>query len=155
MSARAVAALSLCASLGASAPAAEVAARATTFRVRVTGTGYTWRVEYPGPDGRPGTRDDVVGERHLRLPAHAHVRVELRSDDYAYGFYLPGFDVVDVAIPGTSASIELETDEPGTTPLLGNQMCGFTHPGLIGVVVVEDDRRSDGLVSSGGALPAR
>lgn len=115
---------------------AEAAPSLRPFPVRVTGRDYRWHILYPGPDGRLGTPDDRQGTRDLHLPRGAEVEVDLRSEDFAYGFYLPQFEVLEVAMPGSPFLVRLTTLEEGTFELLGNQMCGYTHPELIGRVVV-------------------
>ena len=106
--------------------------------MRVTGADFGWRIRYAGEDGRLDTADDVVGVRHLHFPPKTRVSIDLRSEDYAYSFHLPEFDVVEVAVPGSPYVLSLETDLPGDSRLLGNQMCGFTHPELIGRVIVHE-----------------
>lgn len=110
------------------------------LEVRVTGMDYSWTLRYPGPDGRFDTPDDIVDRRHLRLPAHTRVRLELRSEDYVYSFSLPDLDVGDLAVPGRPYRMEFETESPGVTLLAGDQMCGFTHPELMGELIVMTPR---------------
>src|SRR5262245_28924124 len=104
--------------------------------VRVTGREFGWIVRYPGRDGVLASPDDVVDHRNLRLPSGARVTLDLRSDDYVYTFSVPELDVVDVAVPDQPYRLSFRTERPGTLHLMGSQMCGYTHPGLLGEVVV-------------------
>jgi heme/copper-type cytochrome/quinol oxidase subunit 2 len=107
--------------------------------VRITGHDYQWRIRYAGPDGVLETADDVLGSRDLYLPAHAQIRLELCSDDFAYTLYLPHQDLMEVAVPQMPCELEFQTDAPGSYELLGSQMCGYTHPLLIGKVKVGEE----------------
>ena len=114
------------------------------LRVRVTGHDFRWHLRYPGPDRELDTNDDILARRHLHLPMHTPVELELRSDDYVYSLYLPEYELVEMAFPGRPFVVEISTDSAGTSRLLGSQMCGFTHPELLGDLVVqsrEDFRR--------------
>ena len=90
----------------------------------------------PEPTESLDTADDLLGARDLYLPAHAQIRLELCSDDFAYTMYLPHQDLIEVAVPDAPYQVEFQTDAPGTFELLGSQMCGYTHPLLIGQVKV-------------------
>jgi cytochrome c oxidase subunit 2 len=112
---------------------------ARILHMRVTGGNYGWRIRYAGEDGRLDTADDVMGRRHLHFPPETKVTIDLRSEDFAYSFHLPDFDVIEVAVPGSPYVLDLVTDLPGASLLMGNQMCGFAHPELIGSVTVHEE----------------
>ena len=61
----------------------------------------------------------------------------MASRDYIYTFKLPDFEAHEVAVPDMDFAVEVETAGPGTFELLGDQMCGYQHPGLIVRFVVE------------------
>ena len=69
--------------------------------------------------------------------------MDLRSDDYAYNFHLPQLDVIEVALPGEPYELSVRTESPGTLELRGGQMCGFSHPELIGDLVVHQGEGFD------------
>ena len=93
-----------------------------TIQIRVTGHDFQWRFRYAGADGQLDTSDDLVASRHLYLPAHSIVSVDLRSQDYAYSFYLPHLDLVETAIPDDPFLLQFETDGPCHYALVGGQM---------------------------------
>ena len=106
--------------------------RAPTYQVRVTGDEFRWQIRHPGPDARLDTADDRITQQHLELPARRRVALDLRSNDYVYSLYLPQIPVLEVAVPGDPVIIDFETGEERVLELLGNQMCGYTHPELLG-----------------------
>ena len=105
--------------------------------VLVTGSKYRWHLRYPGPDGELGTPDDPRAERNLHVPADCRVRLELRSEDYLYGLRLPHLEMEEIAVPDLEFALEFESGLPATYELRGHQFCGFTHPRLLGHLVVE------------------
>jgi len=109
----------------------------TSMDVRVTGAGFGWTIRYAGEDGRLDTADDVETRRHLRLPARTAIRLELISEDYVYSFSLPALDVSDLAVPGRPFRLQFRTESPGVSRLMGDQMCGFTHPELMADLIVQ------------------
>jgi len=111
--------------------------------VRVTGSGYRWIMRYAGEDGLLDTDDDVVSGRDLHLPARADVVVDLRSDDFVYGFYLPDEDVIEAAMPNDPYDVEFRTGGPARHDLRGSQMCNFAHPDLLGEVVIHPSGEFD------------
>jgi len=107
-----------------------------SLAMRVTAAEFQWRIRYPGPDEKLDTSDDVLARRHLHLPAETRVAIDLRSEDYVYSFFLPHIDLMEVAVPDIPFELVFETATPGIHELLGSQMCGYTHPELLGDVVI-------------------
>ncbi len=110
------------------------------LELRVVGDGYEWLVQYPGADAVLDTEDDVRVKRHLRLPEHTRIRIEVSSRDYIYGFRIPGLGVNEMAVPELVFTADFETPESSVHVLKGDQMCGFAHPRLIGRVIIEPRR---------------
>jgi heme/copper-type cytochrome/quinol oxidase subunit 2 len=126
-----------------------------TLLVRMTGGNYTWQVRYAGADGKFGTADDRHATRHLHVPARTPVTLELRSEDYIYTMALPHLDLKEIAVPDLEFALRFELDEPGEYRLEGDQMCGYTHPDLMGTVVAEDGAAFREWVTSLPAGPGR
>ena len=101
-----------------------------------TGVGYEWHMRYPGSDGKPNTGDDGLDKRHLHLPAHTEVKLRLHSMDYLYSFALPHLDPKEIAIPDLEFSLSFTTGPEGTFDLLGDQLCGYAHPELMGKLII-------------------
>jgi len=72
------------------------------------------------------------------LPAHSEVEILLNSEDYLYIFELPDLDIKEIAVPGLAFRVRFKTGAAGTQELLGNQMCGYDHPDLLGTLVVQE-----------------
>ena len=106
------------------------------LRVEIRGSDYQWTIRYPGADGILGTVDDIVALRDLHVPEGAIVQIELESDDYLYSFRLPEFGVSQVAVPELTFKAAFFSGPRGSSVLLGDQMCGYAHPDLIGRVIV-------------------
>ncbi len=104
--------------------------------IDVTGEEFEWHIRYPGSDGTPGTPDDILTRRHLYLPVGANIRLELHSKDYVYSLALPHLELNEIAVPDLTFIMEFKTEREGTYELLGDQMCGYTHPKLMGEMVV-------------------
>ena len=104
--------------------------------VRITGHDFQWRIRYPGTDGILDTPDDVLGKRNLHLPEKREICLELCSDDFAYTLFVPHYDFLDVAMPGSPFEFDFTTQSTGDHKLLGSQMCGYTHPLLIGRLII-------------------
>ena len=111
-------------------------AEPTSLTIRVRGEDYHWRIQYPGPDGRLDTSDDVQGEPDLYIAVSTDIAVELESADYIYGFRIPDFGVNEMAIPDLFYYPAWRAESVGSYPLRGDQMCGFQHASLLGRVVV-------------------
>ena len=126
---------------GASAPAAGAAAGDPPLSgplvIDVTGHDYNWMLRYPGEDGVQGTDDDVHAVRHLHLPEGVRTVVRLHSDDFLYIFRLPHLELSEIAVPDLEFSLEFDSGPPGRHELRGDQMCGFAHASLLGLLIVE------------------
>ncbi len=114
--------------------------RPELLEIEVTGKAFEWHVRYPGVDGRIGTSDDVFSRRDVHVPAHTRARLHLRSRDYIYNLALPRLGLKEAAVPDLEFSLEFETGDPRTLELRGDQMCGWTHPLLLGRLVVDAPR---------------
>lgn len=104
--------------------------------VEVTGGDYQWNVRYPGRDRVLDTDDDLLTRHDIRLPVSTTVMLELRSDDLIYTFSIPDKQLSQVAIPDLEFSLEYRSDATGEFEYKGDQMCGYTHPLLIGKIIV-------------------
>lgn len=109
--------------------------------VRMTGDDYHWAVRYPGRDGRLDTRDDVLDSRDLNVPEGTEVRVLLESLDYVYTLNVPEFGLKEIVVPDMAFELRLPSSKPGSFQLLGDHLCGYDHPELIGTLFVrtQDD----------------
>jgi len=131
-----LAVLCLGASMAAPPPPPPPSLPPLALTLRVTGKDFRWHILYPGPDGLLDTADDIATQRHLHLPAQSRIAIDLRSDDYVYSLHLPDLEVTELAVPGKPYLLQFQTENPGHYRLMGSQLCGYTHPELIGNLVV-------------------
>ncbi len=96
-------------------------------RVEVTARQWAWTFRLAGPDGRFGTRDDVVTLNELRVPAGRPIYLKLRSKDVIHSLYLPSFRTKIDAVPGQTTRLWFEARETGRSELGCAQHCGVSH----------------------------
>jgi len=113
--------------------------------VDITGDEYEWQIRYPGPDGLPDTTDDHHALQHLVLPTLTDVKLRLHSRDYLYTLALPHLDLKEIAIPDLTFHLEFNTGSRGVHELLGDQMCGYSHPKLMGKLRVVSHNEFESL----------
>ena len=133
-----------------------------TLTVELTAEQFAWNIRYPGADGRFGRatpqlitlnnpigldaqdtagRDDIVLLNDIHLPVNRPARIRLRSKDVIHSFFVPDFRVKQDAVPGMTIEIWFVPTQTGTFELACNQICGFGHytmRGLVTVVSAED-----------------
>ena len=109
----------------------------TMLVAEVTGRMYEWRIRYPAPgmplreDPQPG---DVYAVNDLRIPAGEPVMIWLRSEDVQHSFSLPQFRIKQDALPGQLIPVWFQADAPGGYTLLCQELCGWGHYKMGGVV---------------------
>ena len=102
--------------------------------IEVTGSEFNWHFRYPGKDGKLGTQDDHHSIQNLYLPNNSHITLKLTSTDYVYSFAVPELNKEEIAVPELSFEMQFKTGDAKTLTLLGDQLCGYIHPTLIGKV---------------------
>lgn len=134
---------------------------ASPVQVRVIGKEFHWEFQYPGPDGKLDTPDDVTAERILRLPPDQKVEFEVTSSDYVYILGIPvnenGSRSVDtekaktgtgqadkireIAVPGMVHRIEHQFHRTGRLDLMVDPLCGFQalHDPRMGQILISPD----------------
>ena len=118
-----------------------------TIEIKATGRDYSLRFRYPGVDRVLGTADDRWGRRNLYVPEGAVVRLQLASEDYVYTVEIPAAGVYELATPNLIFETKFAAPQTGSYELLGSQMCGYDHPGLIGELEVLETRSFNGTMS--------
>ncbi len=103
----------------------------------VTGRMYEWRIRYPAP-GQP-LRDtpqpnDIYAVNELLIPAGEPVLIQLRSEDVQHSFSLPQFRIKQDALPGQRIPVWFQADAEGDYTLLCQELCGWGHYKMGGVV---------------------
>jgi cytochrome c oxidase subunit 2 len=108
-----------------------------SLHIEITGHDYRWSARYPGADGLLGTADDVLTGREVHVPLHAKTQIDLKSGDFIYTFALPHWGLKEIAVPDMTFTLNLTADRVGSFQLLGDQMCGYAHPDLLGTLTVQ------------------
>ncbi len=106
------------------------------LRIALNGQDYAWEIAYRDIAGARRKQLQPPWDGTLKLPAESEIEVTLTSGDYLYMFELPRFNVRETAVPGLEFRFRFRTGPPGRWKLLGNQMCGYLHPDLLGTVQV-------------------
>lgn len=96
-------------------------------QVEVTARQWTWTFRLAGPDGRFGTRDDVVTLDELRVPVGQPIYLKLRSKDVVHSLYLPSFRTKIDAVPGSTTRLWFQAKQTGDFELGCAQHCGVSH----------------------------
>ena len=110
-----------------------------SLRVSVRGSDFNWYFTYHTSEDMQTGRT-VSSKRNLHVPVNVPVELSIESDDYLYSLALPRFNVKEIAVPDLTHKLKFTAKDPGVSPLVGDQFCGYTHPNLIGrVIAVEEN----------------
>jgi cytochrome c oxidase subunit II len=108
-------------------------------RVEVTARQWAWVFRLAGPDGRFGTRDDVVTLNELHVPTGRPIYLKLHSKDVIHSLYLPAFRTKIDAVPGSTTRLWFQAREAGRFELGCAQHCGVSHYKMRGEVIATPD----------------
>ena len=108
-------------------------------RVEVTARQWAWVFRLAGPDGRFGTRDDVVTLGELHVPVGRPIYLKLHSKDVIHSLYLPAFRTKIDAVPGSTTRLWFQAREAGRFELGCAQHCGVSHYKMRGELVATPD----------------
>ncbi|MEM7314378.1 MAG: right-handed parallel beta-helix repeat-containing protein, partial [Planctomycetota bacterium] len=109
---------------------------ADPLTVDIRGEDFSWSITYSGDV--IGELKDITVRRHLYVPVGTRVLLKLQSKDYLYQLALPEQSVREIAVPGMTHQCSFTADQVGVYPLVGDQFCGYSHPDLIGKLIVKD-----------------
>jgi cytochrome c oxidase subunit 2 len=101
--------------------------------VEVTANQWWWNVEYQHPE--PEQRVRTANELHL--PVGRTVMIKLLAADVIHSFWVPSLHGKLDAIPGHSAELWLQIDQPGTYRGQCAEYCGAQHAHMAFVVIAE------------------
>ncbi|MBC19374.1 MAG: hypothetical protein CMJ74_03810 [Planctomycetaceae bacterium] len=106
-------------------------------KIEMIGNDFKWNSRYAGRDGEFNTEDDRLAKQVLHVPLEADIEIVLKSRDYLYTLELPFADKEEIAVPDLAFSLQFKADRLGSFKMPGSQMCGYTHPDLIGTLIIE------------------
>jgi len=104
---------------------------------------FNWEITYPGPDGKFGTKDDLMLENEMHVPVNKVVRLDLTSKDVIHSFYVPNMRLRQDAVPGRIIHVWFEATEIGQYEIPCSQLCGFGHSGMKGNLTVQSQEDFD------------
>jgi len=113
------------------------------IKIEMTGHDFKWQSRYAGADQQLGTDDDLRAAQVIHVPINAEVEIFLKSRDYLYSLEIPQAGRKEIAVPDLTFSLNFTADKLGTYEMPGDQMCGYTHPDLMGTLVVESREAYD------------
>lgn len=113
----------------------------------ITARQFQWKIRYPGPDGRIGTRDDLHATNDLRFVKGRPVVIYLKTEDVLHSFYLPNLRIKQDAVPGLTIPVWFDADQPCPKDEQGQyepydlvcaELCGWGHTKMRGQVTIYD-----------------
>jgi cytochrome c oxidase subunit II len=108
--------------------------------VKVAAKQFDWTFIYPDKDGKFDTAGAVSSYRELHVPVGKKIHVILTSSDVIHDFFLPEVRLKQDVMPGREINAWFDTNQTGTFNIVCNQLCGFGHTRMNGVLQVEDEK---------------
>lgn len=113
---------------------------ATDLTVKVMAKQFDWTFIYPDKNGSFDTPEVITSYREFHVPVGKKIRVILTSKDVIHDFFLPETRLQQDVMPGREISQWFDTNQLGTFHILCNNICGFGHTRMIGVLQVDDEQ---------------
>ncbi len=110
------------------------------FHISATGRQWNWIFQYPGPDGKLYTGDDVfVDEQNseLHVPVNKTVMVDIKARDVLHSFFLPNLRFKYDAIPGRTVVRWFNATKTGKYEINCAEICGVLHSKMRNYLVVD------------------
>jgi cytochrome c oxidase subunit 2 len=115
-----------------------------TAEVYVVAKQWMWKLEH-----MEGQRE--INELHV--PVGRDVKLIMTSQDVIHSFYIPAFRIKQDVLPGRYTTLWFHATKPGTYHLFCAEYCGTQHSGMIGSIVVMDDKDYMSWMSGSGSQP--
>jgi cytochrome c oxidase subunit 2 len=106
--------------------------------VYVVGKQWMWKIQHT-----TGQRE--INELHV--PVGRKVKLTMTTEDVIHSFFIPAFRTKADVVPGRYTYLWFEATEPGEYHLFCAEYCGLNHSGMIGKVVVMEQRDFDNWLS--------
>jgi cytochrome c oxidase subunit II len=132
-----------------------VDAKPNVVRIEINAHQWAWDARYAGPDGKFGTRDDVISLDEVFVPKGAPVLVELASPDVIHSFFVPNLRVKRDAVPGRITALTFTPSVTGIYEIACAQLCGVNHYKMRGELRVLAPADYAAWVARGSALATR
>jgi cytochrome c oxidase subunit 2 len=108
------------------------AAPSDAYEIRVIAKQWVWQFQY---DSGKVTASD------LYVPLNRPVKLIMTSEDVLHSFFVPNFRIKQDVVPGMYTSVWFEARVPGKHQIFCAEYCGTSHSGMLGKVVVLDDKQ--------------
>ena len=115
----------------------------TDLTVKVQAKQFDWTFFYPGADGVLGTADDISSYRELHVPVGKKIHIVLTSLDVIHDFFLPEVRYKQDVMPQREINAWFDTTKTGTFHIVCDELCGFGHTRMTGVLQVDDQKTFD------------
>lgn len=106
--------------------------------VYVVGKQWMWKIQHTS-----GQRE--INELHV--PVGRKVKLTMTTEDVIHSFFIPAFRTKADVVPGRYTYLWFEATEPGEYHLFCAEYCGLNHSGMIGKVIVMEQRDFDNWLS--------
>ncbi len=110
--------------------------------IRIQAEQFAWNVQYPGPDGKFDTADDLRNINQLHIPVGKPVRAMLTSIDQPdkpaviHSFFLPEFRLKQDVVPGMGIDVWFEATRTGKYEIACAEFCGIGHYRMRGFLTI-------------------
>lgn len=110
------------------------------FHIAAIGKQWNWIFQYPGPDGKLYTGDDIfIDEQNseLHVPVNKTVMVDIKARDVLHSFFLPNLRFKYDAIPGRTVVRWFNATKTGKYEIICAEICGVLHSKMRNFLVVD------------------
>ena len=101
------------------------------MRVNVTAQQFKWTFNYPLPNGKVASSNELVVPNERQLDLH------LTALDVVHSFWVPEWRIKKDGVPGITTTAIVTPDRLGTYQLICTELCGFGHTSMRATVIVE------------------
>jgi len=108
------------------------------MQVYVVGKQWMWKMQH-----ETGQRE--INELHV--PMNRRVKLTMTTEDVLHNFDIPAFRTKADVVPGRYTYLWFEATKPGKYHLYCAEYCGLNHSGMIGSVIVMEQRDFDNWLS--------
>lgn len=115
---------------------------ADTVKVRIQAEQYAWNIQYPGPDGKFDTADDIRNINQLHIPAGRPIQATLTSIEkegnpaVIHSFFLPEFRLKQDVVPGMAIDVWFQATRTGKYEIACAEFCGLGHYRMKGFLTI-------------------
>ncbi len=117
--------------------------------IRVQAEQFAWNIQYPGPDGKFDTADDIRNINQLHIPVKKPVRVTLTSIEkedkpaVLHSFFLPELRVKQDVVPGMPIDVWFQAEKTGKYEIACAELCGLGHYRMKGFLSIHSEEGFD------------